>query len=148
MKEHMFSFVTRLTGYEKPTYLQQENILKNVDKKTARVLDQISEPGSSNWLSCLPLRKHGFVLNKSEFRDSIRLRYNLDLDRLPSQCPCGKTFDVNHSLNCHLGGYIIIRHNEIRDFLAGLLKTVCSDVEVEPQLQELEGEQFTRSSTL
>ena len=32
--------------------------------------------------------------------------------------------------------------------LAGLLKTVCSDVEVEPQLQELEGEQFTRSSTL
>ena len=127
---------------------QQENIFKKVDKKTARVLDQISEPGSSNWLSCLPLRKHGFVLNKSEFRDSIRLRYNLDLDRLPSQCPCGKTFDVNHSLNCHLGGYIIIRHNEIRDFLAGLLKTVCSDVEVEPQLQELEGEQFTRSSTL
>ena len=49
---------------------QQENILKKVDKKTARVLDQISEPGSSNWLSCLPLRKHGFVLNKSEFRDS------------------------------------------------------------------------------
>ena len=76
----------------------------------------------------------------------LHLRYNLDLDRLPSQCPYGKTFDVNHSLNCHLGGYIIIRHNEIRDFLAGLLKTVCSDVEVEPQ--ELEGEQFTRSPWL
>ena len=29
---------------------QQEDILKKVDKKTARVLDQISEPGSSNWL--------------------------------------------------------------------------------------------------
>ena len=34
------------------------------------------------------------------------------------------------------------------NFLAGFLKTVCSDVEVEPQLQELEGEKFTRSSTL
>ena len=71
----------------------QQHILEKVVKKTARVLEQISEPGSSNWLSCLPLRKHRFVLNKSEFRDSIRLRYNIDLDRLPSQCPCGKAFD-------------------------------------------------------
>ena len=111
-------------------------------------MEQISEPGSSNWLSCLPLRKHGFVLNKSEFRDSIRLRYNIDLDRLPPQCLCGKAFDMNHALNCHLGGYIIIRHNADRDFLAGMLKTVFSDVEVEPLLQELEGEQFTTSSAL
>ena len=29
-----------------------------------------------------------------------------------------------------------------------MLKTGCSDVEVEPLLQELEGEQFTRSSAL
>ena len=29
-----------------------------------------------------------------------------------------------------------------------MLKTVCSDVEVEPLLQELEGEQFTTSSAL
>ena len=40
-------------------------------------------------------------------------------------------FDVNHSLNFHLGGYNIIRHNEIRDVLADLRKTVCSDVKVE-----------------
>ena len=50
----------------------------------------------------------------------------------------GKAFDVNHASNCHLGGYIIIRHNADRDFLAGMLKTVFSDVE--PLLQELEGE--------
>ena len=53
---------------------QQEDILKKVHKKTARVLDQISEPGSSNWLSCLPLyilRKHAFVLNKSNLNLGI-----------------------------------------------------------------------------
>ena len=33
-------------------------------------------------------------------------------------------------------------------FFGCMLKTVCSDVEVEPLLQELEGEQFTTSSAL
>ena len=33
-------------------------------------------------------------------------------------------------------------------FWTGKLNTVCLDVEVEPPLQELEEEQFTRSSTL
>ena len=82
----------------------QQHILEKVDKKTARVLEQISEPGSSNWLSCLPLRKHGFVLNKSKFRDStitVSMRKSVWCE------PC---------LNCHLGGYIIIRHNAVRDF--------------------------------
>ena len=127
---------------------QHQHLLSTVDKKTARVLEQISEPGSSNWLSCLPLRKHGFIFNKSEFRDCIRLRYNIDLGRLPSHCACGKVFDVNHALNCHRGGYIIIRHNAVRDFLAGLVTTVCSDVEVEPSLQPLEGEEFAKATTL
>ena len=35
---------------------------------------------------------------------------------------------------------MIIRHNNIRDFEANLLKKVCSDVETEPQLQAMDGE--------
>ena len=35
---------------------------------------------------------------------------------------------------------MIIRHNNIRDFEANLLKKVCSDVETEPQLQAMNGE--------
>ena len=33
-----------------------------------------------------------------------------------------------------------MRHNKIRDFEANLLQRVCNDVEVEPQLQPLNGE--------
>ena len=39
------------------------------------------------------------------------------------------------------GGFIIQRHNELRDLEADLLSMVCSDVEIEPQLQDVSGEQ-------
>jgi hypothetical protein len=38
----------------------------------------------------------GLVLNKQEFRDPTRLRYNLPLSDLPSFCTCGTAFTVNH----------------------------------------------------
>ena len=40
---------------------------------------------------------------------------------------------------CRLGGFIIQRHNELRDLEADLLNImiVCNDVEVEPALQEI-----------
>ena len=119
------------------------DITKKCSKETVRLLEQACEKGASNWLSCLPLKKHGFTLNKSEFRDSLCLRYGKDLARLPTQCPCGATYDVTHALNCHKGGFIIIRHNEIRDFEANLMKIVCNDVQTEPTLQPLDNEVTT-----
>ena len=44
-------------------------------------------------------------------------------------------------MNCKRGGFVIIRHNNIRDFEAKLLKQACNDVEIEPPLQPLEDEQ-------
>ena len=41
---------------------------------------------------------------------------------------------------CQRGGFIIQRHNELRDLKAGMLRIVCNDVEVEPVLQEVTGE--------
>ena len=38
------------------------------------------------------------------------------------------------------GGYIIQRHNEIGDLEAEILQAVCTDVEIEPVLQEVTGE--------
>ena len=102
----------RIKDYEE----QRSSLINQCDKRTARIIEQSQESGSSNWLSCVPLRKHGFVMNKSEFRDSICLRYGKDLARLPSNCPCGEIFTINHALNCHSGGFVIIRHNEVRDF--------------------------------
>ena len=103
-------------------------------------MKQATEKGSSSWLSVLPLSDEGFTLNKSEFRDAIALRYNKRMIDLPPRCPCGEAYDINHALNCKRGGFVIMRHNNIRDFDANLLRKVCNDVEVEPQLQPLNGE--------
>ena len=72
----------------------------------------------------------------------FNIRYGNKLRGLPQKCPCGQPFDLIHALNCKKGGFIIIRHNNIRDFEVDLLKKVCADVETEPQLQALNGEQI------
>ena len=49
-------------------------------------------------------------------------------------------------LICRRGGFVIQRHNELRDLEAELLSTVCSDVEVEPVLQDISEEQLSRGA--
>ena len=44
--------------------------------------------------------------------------------------------------SCPRGGFIIIRHNEVRDFTAELLSECCKDVRLEPILTKLTGERF------
>ena len=46
----------------------------------------------------------------------------------------GQNYDVTHAMNCKRGGFIIMRHNNVQDFEAKLLKTTLNDVEVEPKL--------------
>jgi hypothetical protein len=58
-------------------------------------------------------------------------------------CPCGQRFDLDHALNCKRGGFVIMRHNNVRDFEANLLSQVCTDVEKEPPLQPISGEIIT-----
>ena len=55
-------------------------------------------------------------------------------------------FTVTHAMNCHRGGFINVRHNNIRNFEAHLLKEVCSDVQIEPPLQPVNGTKFHRSA--
>ena len=45
-----------------------------------------------------------------------------------------------------MGGFVIIRHNEVRDLTGDLLSAICKDVELEPRLQPLTGEHFTKKS--
>ena len=45
---------------------------------------------------------------------------------------------------CKRGGFVIQRHNELKDLEAELLRTVCSDVAIEPVLQDVSGEQLNR----
>ena len=61
-------------------------------------------------------------------------------------CICGKQNDTSHALSCARGGYVIMRHNEIRDVMVTLLREVTSNVEVEPILQPITGERMNRQS--
>ena len=57
-----------------------------------------------------------------------------------------KPNDVSHAFSCPTGSYVILRHNEIRDATASMLKEVTSSVETEPMLQPLTGEQLNYHS--
>ena len=61
---------------------------------------------------------------------------------------CGSQFDLEHALSCGKGGFIIQRHNELRDLSANLLAEVCKDVAIEPVLEKLSGETFKCKSTI
>ena len=123
-----------------------ERIKEMAPRKTQRALDLATEKGSSAWLTVLPLQDLGFNLNKREFRDAVKLRYDWPVEDIPSTCACGEAFTVDHSMICKLGGFITQRHNELRDLEAESLSMVCSDVEIEPVLQDISGEHLNRGS--
>ena len=117
------------------------NDIKNsLTPKTQRAVELASEKGASNWLTVIPIDEMGFSLNKGEFRDALKLRYDWEIADKPSICVCGDVFNVDHAMVCRRGGFIIQRHNELRDLEADMLGMVCNDVEIEPVLQELTGE--------
>ena len=37
-------------------------------------------------------------------------------------------------MNCKLGGYVTMRHNGIRNLEAEILREICKDVKIEPEL--------------
>ena len=54
--------------------------------KYQRAVDLASEKGASNWLTVIPLKGMDFDLNKREFRDVVRLRYDWPMPDNPSVC--------------------------------------------------------------
>ena len=45
-------------------------------------------------------------------------------------------------MSCKKGGFITVRHNDLRDLNANLLTEVCKDVDIEPHLLPVTGETF------
>ena len=83
----------------------------------------------------------GFNLNKDELRDVLSLRYNHQMNNLPSKCKCDETFDSNQARNCKKGGFLSIRHNSARKFQVNFLIKVYHDVQIEPKLQSVDGDE-------
>ena len=124
------------TQYEQ----EMESVKKELSPQTKRCVEIACEKGASNWLAVLPLKKQGFLLNRSQFMDALNLRYYRELRGLPSICPCSQPFTITHALNCKKGGFIHMRHDNTRDFLTSLLQVVQTDVQREPPLQKLQTE--------
>ena len=120
---------------------QQELLETKLDTQSKRVLAENREKGASSWLNVLPLKEQGFTLTKEEFQDALALRYDRDIKHLPSKCVCGDAFDATHAMNCKKGGFVSIRHDNVRNFEANLLKKVCNDVEIEPALQPVDNDE-------
>ena len=55
---------------------------------------------------------------------------------MPSKCPCGQKYDLNHAMNFKRGVFVVMRLSNVRNFEANLLIMIQNDVEIEPALQK------------
>ena len=132
----------------KEQYLSEKfnEIIPTVDDSLARCLRMNKEKGAGSWLTALPLKDHGFCLNKQEFRDAVSLRYGWKIANTPQFCGCGARNNINHTLICAKGGFVSMRHNALRDLNAELQSEVCKDVTIEPSLIPLDNEEISGTS--
>ena len=129
-------------------------ILKEETEEVAALLEETEihtfrsaqEKGASSWLSALPIKSLGYVLNKQEFKDAIALRYGWQIKGTPRFCACGKENGVFHTMICSKGGYVAMRHNVVRDIEATLMKEVCKDVQTEPGLLPANEDEMRRGT--
>jgi len=127
-------------------HVKAEDVHSSLPSNTQRAATLAKEKGASNWLTTIPSKEMGFDLNKREFRDAVKLRYDWDISDCPTTCVCGEAFTVDHAMICKCGEFVIQRHNELRDLEAELLDMVCNDVQVEPILQDITGETLPKGS--
>ena len=115
---------------------------ENTPNKTGDALDLATEKDSSMWLTSLPLKELGFNLNKGEFRDALNLHYDWPIADIPPSGLYGEPFAIDHAMICVTGGFVIQRHNELRDLEAEPQNMVCKDEATEQVLKDVEGEQL------
>ena len=129
---------------------KQGSIIEKLEGSGSKLMIQLAtEKGASSWLTSLPLKEYGYVLNKQQFCDAIAIRYNLTLKDCPKVCACGQKYSVNHALICKLGGYSSMRHNWLRDTIGKIMKSVkCKDVQIEPWLLPVDGQHLPSGTEL
>ena len=94
----------------------------------------------------LPIKALGYAINKQDFRDGIYLRYGWEIPRSPRHCQCGKENNMNHALSCANGGFVMMRHNRIRNLEAELMREVGYDIKIEPELLPLGDNQLIKGN--
>jgi hypothetical protein len=118
-------------------YLRQFKAIcehKDTSSRSKRLLELAREKGAGAWLTALPIQSLGYAFNEEDFRGSLSIRYGWRIKNMPMHCACGNENSIDHSLSCHTGGYPIFRHNMMRDIIADILREICKDVQIEPEL--------------
>ena len=123
-------------------------IKSEVKETTLRGLRYVQEKVALSWLNLIPMEEYGFVLKKSECRDAVSIRFNKTLRGLPKKCPGGQEFYLTHALNCKHLGFVILRHNNIRDFEANMLKKVvcANEIDQKQTLNRRDAEKYRSHS--
>ena len=102
------------TRTEKALDEQLRSIQERAPDGLKIAIKQACEKGASSWVTARPRYSHPWtVLHKGEFRDAIYLRYGWEPPKLPSTCGCGAPFNVAHAMQCMLGGFRGLMHNEV-----------------------------------
>ena len=65
-----------------------EQVKTSLPTRTKRAAEIATEKGASNWLTVIPIKDMIFKLNKREFRDAIKLRYDWEITDTPKVCVC------------------------------------------------------------
>ena len=87
-----------------------KSLKEDVSDSQKLLLEIANEKGVSSWLTADPSVQFSSILNKSDFRDAVCIRYGYPLDGLPTTCVCGSDLTVDHALTCPCGGYPLARH--------------------------------------
>ena len=103
-----------------------------------RAVQQAKQKDASCWLNVQPLENHGFTLTIGEFCDALAPALQQTTTQPTLKLPCDQKFNVTHALNCKKAGFVTMRHNNIHDFEPNFLRIVHNEVEVEPQLQQVD----------
>ena len=123
-----------------------EEVRRVIPDNTVRAAGLASEKGASSWLTMILVKKMSFTLNKREFRDGIRPRYDWRIADTCSNCVCDDTLIVDLAMVCIHRGFIFRGHNELRDLEADMLSIVYLDVQVEHAPQEITGKMLARET--
>ncbi|MCP4460372.1 MAG: hypothetical protein GY816_20470, partial [Cytophagales bacterium] len=85
---------------------EYKSFVSCLDAQGKRSIEAAKEKGASSWLTALPLKRLGYVLNKQEFRDALALRYSWQIQNIPKYCGCGALNDITHKKKKKKGGYV------------------------------------------
>ena len=104
-----------------------------------RLKNVLIKKTTSIWLTMIPIKRSSFFLEKQAFWDIIRIRCNILLERLPTLCVRGDSFNLQHALSCPKGLLVFTR---LRNLTAEILGEVCKNVVIELLLTPLTGKDF------